>query len=309
MASDILIVGSLNMDIVVRSPRIPKPGETILGSEMHMIPGGKGANQAVAAARLGARATMVGRLGQDAFAKPLLENLEASQIDHTYVISDSVSTTGVALIVVDDIGENSIVVASGSNMRLSPADIDNAEAAFKGAKVVLLQLENPKETVLRAAELARAHSVRVILNPAPAQTLPKALLALVDVLIPNETETAQLTGMPVSNLEDLKEAAAALLVKGVGAVILTLGDQGALLTRESDTILVPAYKVNVIDTTAAGDAFVGGFSVAFAEGKPMEEAVRWGNAAGALAATKLGAQTSLPGRPEVEALLATDWKP
>ncbi len=304
MTARITVVGSLNMDLVVRSPRIPRPGETIIGSGFHYVPGGKGANQAVAAARLGAQVSLVGRVGQDGFANSLLESLAADDVDHTFVIQDREAATGVALIVVDDAGQNSIVVASGANMRLSPTDVEAAEAVIAGADALLLQLEIPLETVIRAAELARAQQVQVILNPAPARALPAELLALVDVLIPNESETALLTGMPVGSQAEAEAAADALRKRGIGAVILTLGEQGALLARETGAHLFPAFDVTPVDTTAAGDAFVAGFAVALAESKPLAEAVQWGNAAGALATTKLGAQSSLPTRWALEMFLA-----
>jgi len=305
MTAHVAVVGSLNMDLVARAARIPQPGETVIGGEFRNVPGGKGANQAVAAARLGAQVSMVGRVGRDAFAGPLLDSLAADGIDHTFVIQDPHAATGVALIVVDDAGENSIVVASGANMRLSPTDVDAAETAIAGADALLLQLESPLETVTRAAELARAHGVTVILNPAPARPLPVELLALVDVLIPNESETALLTGMPVGDQAEAEAAAGALRTMGVGTVILTLGQRGALLAREGETVMCPAFDVTPVDTTAAGDAFVGGFAVALAEGRTLSEATRWGNGAGALATTKLGAQPSLPTRQELETLLAT----
>jgi ribokinase len=305
MAAYVTVVGSLNMDLVIRAPRIPQPGETIIGGELHTVPGGKGANQAVAAARLGARVSMVGRVGRDAFAGPLLDNLTATGVDHTFVTGDAEAATGVALIVVDDAGQNSIVVASGANMRLSPADVEAAKAAISAAQVVLLQLESPLETVTRAAEIARAHGVTVILNPAPARPLPAALLSLVDVLVPNESETALLSGVPVGNQAEAEAAAAALRTSGVGTLILTLGERGAMLAREGEAALFPAFDVTPVDTTAAGDAFVGGLAVALAEGKALAEAVRWGNAAGALATTKLGAQPSLPTRQALETLLVT----
>ncbi len=300
-AHTVTVVGSLNMDLVARSPHIPQPGETIIGGELHTLPGGKGANQAVAAARLGAATAMVGKVGQDGFAAPLLKNLEAANIDHSFVQQDAASATGVALIVVDDAGENSIVVAPGANHQLSPADIAAAEAVITGAKVLLLQLEIPLESVTKAAQLAQANNVTVILNPAPAQELPAELLNAVDILTPNETETELLTGAPVNNQRDAEAAAAKLRDQGVAAVILTLGSKGALLIDGDQNILVPSFSITPVDTTAAGDAFMGGLAVALAEGQSLPEALRWGNAAGALAATKLGAQPSLPRR---EALLA-----
>jgi len=304
MTSRVTVVGSLNMDLVARAPRIPEPGETIIGGEFCNVPGGKGANQAVAAARIGALVSMVGRVGSDAFAEPLLHNLASDGIDHTFVTRDSEAATGVALIVVDDVGQNSIVVASGANMRFSPTDVDAAKAAIAAADVVLLQLESPLDAVTRAAEIARAHGVRVVLNPAPARPLPATLLSLVDVLVPNESETALLTDMPIADHAEAEAAAAALRRSGVGTVILTLGERGALLAQGEDVELIPAFEVTPIDTTAAGDAFVAGFAVALAEGKTLAEAVRWGNAAGALATTELGAQPSLPTRRAVERLLA-----
>jgi ribokinase len=305
MAAHITVVGSLNMDLIARTPRFPQPGETIIGDEFRTAPGGKGANQAVAAARLGAQVSMVGRVGRDAFAESLLNNLAAAGVDHTSVIHDPEAATGVALIAVDDAGQNSIVVASGANARLSPVDVDGAEAAIAGADALLLQLESPLETVTRAAKVARAHGVSVILNPAPARPLPDALLALVDVLIPNESETALLTGLPVGDPVEAEAAATALRELGVGTVILTLGERGALLAREDGAEYFPAFEVTPVDTTAAGDAFVGGFAVALAEGRSLAEAVQWGNGAGALATTKLGAQPSLPTRQDLEGLLAT----
>jgi ribokinase len=303
-AAHVTVVGSLNMDLVARAPRIPQPGETIIGGDFYTAPGGKGANQAVAVARMGARVSMVGRVGCDAFAGLLLENLAAAGVDCAFVVRDLEAATGVALIVVDDAGQNSIVVASGANMRLSPADVDAAEAAIAVADVLLLQLESPLETVTRAAEVAHAHGVTVILNPAPARSLPAELLSSVDVLIPNEVETTLLTGLPVDDQAEAGAAAEALRGLGVGVVILTLGERGALLVGTEGVECFPAFDVTPVDTTAAGDAFVGGFAVALAEGQTAAQAVRWGNAAGALATTKMGAQPSLPTRLTVENLLA-----
>lgn len=292
----ISVVGSLNMDLVARSSHIPHPGETIIGGELHMLPGGKGANQAVATARLGVKTAMIGKIGQDAFAPPLLENLTADNINHVFVTQDHKSATGVALIVVDDAGENSIVVTPGANHQLSPADVIKAESVIADSKVMLLQLEIPLESVTKAAELAKSHGVTVILNPAPAQALPSELLSLVDILIPNETETEILTGLPVNDFQEAEKAASKLREQGIVTVILTLGARGALLLNDTERLQIPALNINPVDTTAAGDAFVGGFAVALAEGHTLVDAVRWGNAAGALAATRLGAQPSLPTR-------------
>jgi ribokinase len=304
MTASIVVVGSLNMDLVIRSPHFPRPGETIIGGELHTVPGGKGANQAIAAARLGAQVSMVGRVGRDTFADPLLENLDADGIDRALVVRDGEAATGVALIVVDDNGENSIVVASGANMRLSPADVEAAEPLIAAADLLLLQLEVPLESVIRSAELARAHGAKVVLNPAPARPLPASLLWLVDVLVPNESEAALLTGLPVGTQTEAGEAAQALLASGVGTVVLTLGERGALPVRAGEMRVCPAFDVKPVDTTAAGDAFVAGLAVALAEGQALYEAVRWGNAAGGLATTVLGAQTSLPTRQALEQFLS-----
>ncbi|MFQ5421230.1 MAG: ribokinase [Anaerolineae bacterium] len=293
------VVGSLNMDLVTRAPRIPIPGETVIGGDLETVPGGKGANQAVAAARLGVQVSMVGHVGTDVFAQQLKENLAADGIDQRFVTAVP-GASGVALIVVDNAGQNSIVVAPGANAALTPADVDAAAAAIQSAGVLLLQLETPPATVQRAAQIAHDAGVTVILNPAPAQPLPPKLLALVDILIPNESETAALTGLPTGNQEQIEAAAAHLRQSGVGTVILTLGERGALLARPDETVLIPAFPVNrVVDTTAAGDAFVGGVATVIAEGKSLHEAIVTGNAAGALAVTKAGAQPSLPMRAEV----------
>ncbi|KAA3664830.1 MAG: ribokinase [Chloroflexi bacterium] len=303
MSARVVVVGSLNMDLVTRAKTIPIPGETVIGGDLETIPGGKGANQAVAAARSGAVVSMVGHVGTDVFADRLKENLAADGIDQAFVTAVP-GASGVALIVVDAAGQNSIVVAPGANAALTPTDVDEAAKAIQSANVLLLQLEIPLDAVQRAAQLAHDAGVTVILNPAPAQPLPADLLALVDILIPNESETATLTGMPTSNETELEAAAAYLRTLGVGMVILTLGKQGALFTRQNETVLIPAFQVTkVVDTTAAGDAFLGGFATAVAEAKPLHEAITIGNATGALAVTRAGAQPSLPTRKEVEALL------
>jgi ribokinase len=305
MSKCITIVGSLNMDLIIQTERIPDPGETILGGKYHTAPGGKGANQAVAAARLGGQVAMAGRLGPDAFADELRQGLSAAGVDHKFIIRDDEAATGVAFIVVDDHGENSIVVASGANMRLTPADVESAEEVIANSSVLLLQLEVPLVTVNQAAQLAHKHNVPVVLNPAPAQNLSHQLLNQVNILIPNETETAILTGMPVSTMNEIRTAASAVHEMGPQTVIITLGWRGAFLSSTEESEFIPSFRVPVVDSTAAGDAFVGGFSVALTEGKSLADAVRWGNAAGALTTTKLGAQPSLPTRREVEYLMAS----
>jgi len=304
VTAKVVVVGSLNMDLVVRAPRIPQPGETVIGGEFYTAAGGKGSNQAVAAARLGAEVHMVGRVGQDELGGQLMEALEEASVDHEFVVQDPGASSGVALITVADSGQNSIVVAPGSNMRLSPDDVEAARGAIAEADILLVQLETPLEAVTRAVQIARAKGVKTILNPAPARTLPRDILGLVDVLIPNETETTVLTGLSIGTQTEAKAAGAALRKQGVMTVVLTLGERGAVYADAENVGALSAYEVMAVDTTAAGDAFVGGFAVATAEGKSLPEAVRWGNAAGALAVTKRGAQPSLPDRRALEEILA-----
>ncbi|GAB4473215.1 MAG: ribokinase [Anaerolineae bacterium] len=304
MTGHIVVVGSLNMDLVVRVPRHPRPGETIIGGEFQTFPGGKGANQAVAAARAGSEVVMIGCVGDDAFGANLLQTLARDGVNTTYVRRDAQAPSGVALITVDADGQNAIVVASGANARLSPEDVERAQDAFTGAGALLLQLESPLETVQRAIELANARSVPVILNPAPARTLDAALFATVDYLIPNEHELFLLADIEAA--EGIDTAAARLRERGARYVIVTLGGDGAAVFGMGQKIVVPPHRVSVVDTTAAGDAFVGAFGVALSELKDVEDAVRWANAAGALAVTRAGAQPSLPHRDEILQLLAKD---
>lgn len=295
--TEIFVVGSLNADLVVKSPRFPQPGETISGEDLQIIPGGKGANQAVAAARQGVKTAMLGRVGSDSFAPFLIDNLKANQVDTSHVIADS-SATGTAIIVVDANGQNSIVLSPGANGNVSPADVDSA--SFSNSKLLLLQLEIPTPTVLHAAQQARANGLTVILNPAPAKPLPAELISTVDILIPNESELSLLTGLPVNDADSAERAAKEIMKQGVKTVIVTLGGKGALLVTAQQTTQVDTYKVNVVDTTAAGDAFIGGFASALLSGKSLEDSVRHGCACGALATTKFGAQPSLPTKEEVE---------
>jgi len=301
---NIVVVGSINMDLVVRASRIPIPGETVLGRDFGTYPGGKGANQAVAAARQGASVNFIGRVGDDEFGRLLLDELELNGVDVKHVHKDETAATGVALITLNEDGENTIVVASGANHCLSPSNIHAAESAFSGADLLLLQLETPLDTVAAAAEVASKHGVKVILNPAPAMPLPGEFLSHVDILIPNESETAQLTGLPVDNLSQIERAGRTLVKRGISMVVITLGERGAFqMEADKPTKHIPSYPVDVVDTTAAGDSFVGTFSVAIADGEPLDRAVERGCAAGALAATRLGAQQSIPTRLEIDNLL------
>lgn len=295
--ADIIVIGSLNADLVFKSPRFPQPGETISGEDLQIIPGGKGANQAVAAARQGVKTSMIGRVGSDSFGPFLLENLKSNQVDTSHVLQTD-SATGTAIIVVDANGQNSIVLSPGANGKVTPADVDTASFADFG--LLLLQLEIPTPTVLRAAQRAHEHGLQVILNPAPAKPLPHELLANVDILIPNESELSLLTGLPVNDVSSAEMAAKEILKQGVQTVIVTLGSKGALLVTASQVTHVNTYKVDVVDTTAAGDAFIGGFASAMLSGKSLKDSVRYGCACGALATTKFGAQPSLPTKTEVE---------
>ena len=300
----IIVVGSLNMDLVAHTPRIPTPGETVLGSDFGTFSGGKGANQAVAAARQGAEVAFIGRVGSDAFGQQLLAGLQAEGIDTRHIGRDENAPSGVALITLDANGQNTILVASGANLLLKPAHLRAAEGIFAGADILLLQLEIPLETVMAAAQQAKTHGLKVILNPAPAQSLPEDLLSLVDVLIPNESETALLTGLPVDTVARVEAAAQKLLEHGAGCVIITLGERGALLVSAGQPAApIPSFAVKVVDTTAAGDSFVGALAVALASGSSLMVAVQRGCAAGALAATRLGAQPSLPTKTEVDYFL------
>jgi ribokinase len=295
---DILVVGSLNADLVVRASHFPQPGETISGGDLQIIPGGKGANQAVAASRQGISVVMVGRVGNDSFGPELINNLKRNNVDASYVQIDPQSATGTAIIVVDANGQNSIVLSPGGNGKVSPADVENVP--FSDHKLLLLQLEIPIEAVIAAAQRAKENGLRVLLNPAPAYSLPDELIALPDFILPNETELSLLTDRPVNDISSAEKAAKALLERGAQNVIVTLGANGALIVTGTQVLHVDTYKVNVVDTTAAGDAFSGGFASALLQNESLEDAVRYGCACGALATTKFGAQPSLPTREEVE---------
>lgn len=301
----IVVVGSLNMDLVVEVPAIPLPGETVLGKNFATFPGGKGANQAVAAARLGARVSLIGRVGKDAFGNQLLASAQADGIDIAHVGRDETAATGVAMIAVDEQGQNSIAVASGANFCLTADHVREAWAELDDVDLLVMPLETPLETIETAVSLANESGATVVLNPAPARPLPTELLAGIDVLVPNEPETAQLTALPIKTEAESRDAARELLALGVGNVVLTLGSRGALVLegKMEEFTLVPARQVEVVDTTAAGDAFVAGLAVALGEGKSLVDAARFANAVGGLAVTKQGAQPGMPTREEIEIIL------
>ncbi len=298
MQGKILVVGSLNMDLVVNVARHPQIGETILGGKFSTIPGGKGANQAVAAARMGSAVTMIGRVGQDGFGSELRASAAKDEIDIQHVTVDEREATGIALITVDAVGRNTIVVASGANLALTPRELDAARQAFSNADVFVTQLESPLETVSAAITLAAANNLRVVLNPAPAQTLSAEILSKVDYFIPNEREAMQVVGA-----ETLDSAIEQLLGMGVRNLIITLGEKGVLIVTAAGRKEIPPYSVQAVDTVAAGDAFVGAFATGLAEGMNTEQAAQLGNAAAAISVTRHGAQPSLPMRKEVNEFL------
>jgi ribokinase len=295
----LVVVGSSNMDLVVRSPRIPVSGETILGGDFLMVPGGKGANQAVAIAKLGARAVFVARLGDDVFGRTSLENFKKERVDTRYVTLTPGVPSGVALINVDAAGNNAIVVAPGANAKLSPDDVYRAQAEITAAGAVVAQLEVPLTTVQCAAELAHQAGVKFVLNPAPAQKLAPALLSLVTVLTPNEIEAQILTGITVVDPESASAAADRLLEAGVESAIITMGAKGFLLAEASRREHIAAEKVNVVDTTAAGDAFTGSLAVGVGQGGSLYDSALFANRAAALSVTRMGAQPSMPTMDEV----------
>ncbi len=303
MSSNIVVVGSSNTDMIIKLERIPKPGETILGGEFVTAAGGKGANQAVAAARAGGAVSLIARVGDDMFGKQAVDGFEKDGIDVRHVLRDKKQPSGVALIFVARDGENSIAVASGANGQLSPADIKKAAKVIGEADTLVMQLETPLETVKVAASMAARKGVRVILNPAPARKLEDSLLKLVTILTPNETEAELLTGIKVCDDDTADKAARALMARGIQTVILTLGSRGAYVCSADVAQRVPGFKVKPVDTTAAGDVFNGALAVALSDGMPLLEAVLFANAAGALSTTRMGAQPSAPKRKDILALV------
>ncbi len=300
----IVVVGSTNLDMVVRTSHIPRPGETVMGEQFRMIPGGKGANQAVAAARMGAEVTFIARVGGSSFGDQAVALFRDEGIRTDFVVRDAEVEHGIALILVDPNGENAIAVAPGANARLTPEDVERAETAIAECDAVLLQLEVPLETVERAVEVAKRHGKLVVLNPAPYLAVPDRVLAQVDVLTPNETEAEMLLGGGEAGLAGVAATAEELLRRGVGSVIVTLGREGVFVVTPEAQFHLPGKHVKAVDTTAAGDAFSGALATLLAEGAEFRQAVRAAVCASALTVTREGAQTSLPTRQEVEALLA-----
>lgn len=300
----IIVFGSINLDLVATAPRLPVPGETLLGEDFFKIPGGKGANQAVALARLGIPTQMVGRVGAHSFGAELVSNLQAAGVGIDNIFVDESVSSGVAIITVSHTGENQIIVIPGANGRVNQEDVNRLSHLLPTAKALLLQLEIPISAVVAAAQVARSANIKVILDPAPAQSnLPKELYPLVDIITPNEVEAGQLVGFAVDGEETALKAAQVLLQRGVKSAIVKLGAKGVVCATAEETFFVPAFPVHAVDTVAAGDAFNGGLAAALYAGLSLHQAVVWGAAAGALAATKLGAQTSLPDKLTFDAFL------
>ena len=299
----ICVVGSSNIDLISKVARLPKLGETMMGQAFHMGYGGKGANQAVMAAKLGAQVSMITKLGRDVFGDDTLKNYKAQGIDATWVMFDDHAASGVAPIFVDDNAQNFIVIIPGANMTLSPADVRQASSAISAASLLICQLEVPVESTLEAFRIAKAAGVTTILNPAPAAQLPDELLQLSDIIAPNETETEMLTGLSVATLQDAEKAAHALRQRGPKTVILTLGARGALLVDEHSVEHVAPIKVKAVDPSGAGDSFIGSLAVFMGEGHYLREAIRLANGVAALSVTKMGTQSSFPNRSEADHFL------
>lgn len=295
----IVVVGSTNMDMVIKTDHIPVPGETVLAGSFFMNPGGKGANQAVSIARLGGEVTFISKVGNDVFGKQASQLFDEEGINTFYVLSDDEMPSGVALITVDAAGENSIVVAAGANANLLPEDMGEALNEIATAGILLMQLEIPMKTVHFVAKYAASKGVKVILNPAPMNVLAPELLSCVDILTPNKTEAEMLSGVKVDNTESAKEAARVISEMGVKNVVITLGASGAVVYGDGETQVISAPKVNAQDTTAAGDVFNGGLAVALSDGKTLVEAVQFACTAASISVTRMGAQSSIPYRNEM----------
>jgi ribokinase len=298
----IVVVGSCNTDMVIKTDRLPVPGETILGGTFLMNPGGKGANQAVAASRMGGKVTFISKTGNDVFGKQSVMLYESENINTDFIFSDPSQPSGIAMITVDSSGENCIVVASGANASLSPADINMAIKEIESSDLVLMQLEIPIETVEYVAEIANKKGIKVILNPAPARALSNKLLQCLYIIIPNKVEAEILSGIKVTDFDTARQAADIISGRGVENVVITLGSQGALIKENNEYHYVEAYKVDTVDTTAAGDSFCGSLCVGLSEGKSIHDAVKLAARAAALTVTRMGAQSSIPYRSELSSV-------
>ncbi|TAE58982.1 MAG: ribokinase [Nostocales cyanobacterium] len=293
----IIVFGSINIDLVTTTPRLPLPGETLTGNSFFTTPGGKGANQAVALAKLGIPTHIIGRVGNDNFGVELIKNLQNYNVQTENIVIDETISSGIAVITVDEKGENNIIVIPGANGKVNQDDVNKLSSLLPQTKILLLQLEIPLETVILALQKAKAANIKVILDPAPApKNLPDEIYPLIDIITPNEIEASQLVGFTVSEQETAAKAADVLLQKGVKCAIIKLGAKGVYCANKKESFYIPAFSVNAVDTVAAGDAFNGGLAAALFEGKTLREAVVWGAATGALATTKLGAQSSFPDR-------------
>ena len=301
----IVVLGSINMDLVAMAPALPKPGETVMGSEFATLPGGKGANQAVAAVRLGADVSMIGRVGDDLFGPMLLANLEANGVDVEDVMTTPDMSSGIAVILLDDDRQNYIVGIYGANMECDEIQVEAASRALEGADALLLQMEIPLAVSLEAAKNARRMGVRVIYDPAPPSKIPFSSYEAFDIIAPNQSEAEVLTGVEVSGIDSAYNVASILRARGAHAALIKLGEQGVVYSTGDFAGHVPAFQVEAVDTVAAGDGFAGALAVALAEGQPIERALRFASAAGALVVTKRGAQDAMPDRFEVERLLET----
>ncbi|NET70865.1 MAG: ribokinase [Sphaerospermopsis sp. SIO1G2] len=298
-----IVFGSINIDLVTTTPRLPLPGETLTGNSFFTTPGGKGANQAVALAKLGIPTQMIGRVGNDNFGVELIKNLQKYDIQTENILIDENISSGVAVITVDQKGENNIIVIPGANGKINQDDVNKLIPCLTQTKLLLLQLEIPVETVILAAQKAKESNVQVILDPAPAQILPDKIYPLIDIITPNEIEASQLVGLKVNDAETAAKAAKILLQRGVKCAIIKLGKKGVYCATPQESFYIPVFSVNTVDTVAAGDAFNGGLAAALFEGKSLREAVIWGAATGALATTKLGAQSSFPDKMTLENFL------
>ena len=300
MKKNVVVVGSINVDLTIKTRRLPRLGETIIGGHFTKGCGGKGANQAIAAARAGAHVNFVARVGNDSYGQYAVTHLTAERIDARFIVHDEESPTGVAFILVDENGENSIVVASGANARLCPKDIQKVDDEISSAEVLLVQLESPIETVHHAIRIAAKSDTLVIMNPAPAQELGSSWLQGIDVITPNRIEAEMLTGMKLTDSASFAAVARRILGFGIPTVIITLGQQGVFLATKSGMSLIPSYTVEAVDSTGAGDVFSGSLAAFLAEGMPMDEAVKMAIAAASISVTRMGAQMSAPVRSEIE---------